>query len=245
MKNINKNIDILVNHSKHITSKKQAIEIAIDCLYQLALTRDLQFSFRKFPFCEKITKLSKQEKFPEKEEELIYSIVAEIYEIYENSEPFSDILTDLYGNVLNYSLGQHMTPPDIAEALPAFFDTENQIGEKLNSQNTISVFDPACGTGGLLLGKCRFILKKYGKEALSRIDIFSNDIDQKMCISTVVNLELNSLIHKIPYNQLTVYNENALITDYDENTEPFYLIIPDLMRHRKPRMLYDFEKQAA
>lgn len=245
MKNINKNIDILVNHSKHITSKKQAIEIAIACLYLLAIDRDLQFSFRKFPFCEKITKLSKQEKFPEKEEELIYAIVAEIYEIYENSEPFSDILTDLYGEVLNYSLGQHMTPPDIAEVLPALMDTENQIGEKLNSQNTICVFDPACGTGGLILGKCRYILKKYGKDAFSRIDFFANDIDQKMCIATVANLELNSLIHQIPYNQLTVYNENALITDFDNDTEPFYLIIPNLMRHRKKRMLYEYEKQAA
>jgi len=245
MKNINKNIDILVNHSKHITSKKQAIEVIVYYLYHLALTKDLQVSSRKFPFCEKITNIPEPKNITPKEKEIISLIVEDIVKLYVDSEPFSDILTDLYGNVLNYSLGQHMTPPDIAEALPTFFDTENQIGEKLNSQNTISVFDPACGTGGLLLGKCRFILKKYGKEALSRIDIFANDIDQKMCISTVVNLELNSLIHKIPYNQLTVYNENALITDYDENTEPFYLIIPDLMRHRKPRMLYDFEKQAA
>lgn len=245
MKNINKNIEILVNHSKHITSKKQAIEVVVHYLYCMALTKDLQVSSRKFPFCEKITKIPEPKNITPKEKEIISSIIEEIAKAYANSEPFSDILTELYGKVLNYSLGQHMTPPDIAEVLPALMDTENQIGEKLNSQNTISVFDPACGTGGLILGKCRYILKKYGKDAFSRIDFFANDIDQKMCIATVANLELNSLIHQIPYNQLTVYNENALITDYDNDTEPFYLIIPDLMRHRKTRMLYEYEKQAA
>jgi len=245
MKSINKNIDILVNNSKNITSKKQAIEIAITHLYHLALTRKVQFSFRTSPFCEKITKVDPPITTTQQEDKLLTEIVAGIFNIYLKSEPFTDVLTELYGNVLNYKLGQHMTPADIAEALPEFMDTDNQIGEQLNSQNTISVFDPACGTGGLILGKCRYILKKYGEDTLSRIDLFVNDIDQKMCIATVANLELNSLIHQIPYNQLTVYNENALITGFDKDTEPFYLVIPNLMRHRKTRMLYEYEKQAA
>jgi len=245
MKNINKNIDILVNHSKHITSKKQAIEVIVYYLYHLALTKDLQVSSRKFPFCEKITKIPEPKNVTPKEKEIVSLIVKDIVKLYVDSEPFTDILTELYGKVLNYSLGQHMTPPDLAELLPALMDTDNQIEERLKTQNTTSVFDPACGTGGLILGKCRYILKKYGKDTFSHIDFFANDIDQKMCIATVANLELNSLIHQIPYNQLTVYNENALITDYDNDTEPFYLIIPNLMRHRKTRMLYEYEKQAA
>ncbi|HHU95427.1 MAG TPA: N-6 DNA methylase [Alcaligenaceae bacterium] len=230
---VNKKIDLLVSKSKFYSNKKQALDSIVGLLYNYCFTEETQTTFRNFPFIEVLKKPSNNFSYDEENSELLSDIIKNIIMIYKQSEPFTDVLTVLYGTTLKKDMGQHMTPSNLAFSLNKFIDNTEK---DLKENNTISFYDPACGTGALALGKLRYVLKNYGKEAVERHDIFLCDIDEKMCIASAVNLELNCLMHNINYNQLMIYNTNSIHL-YPEKKESneliFLLLIPNFLKHRK------------
>lgn len=246
MKNYNqisKKIDLLVSKSKFYSNKKQALDSIVEQLYNLTFSSLLQKNCRQFSFVEVLKKPSRNFSYDVENEELLTSIINDVLNLYVESEPFTDILTILYADCLKYELGQHMTPEDLSDLLSELIDNTEQ---QLDENNTISFYDPACGTGALALGKLRYIYKKYGKETVERHDIFLCDIDEKMCIAAAVNLELNCLTHNINYNQITIYNSNSLLLDFNNIKEDdiFLVLIPNFLKHRKVRKLEKQKKVA-
>lgn len=241
---LNKEITKLAEYSKHLSSKHYVLEAIISHAYNFCFTEIAQYGARPFPYIPKLTKISYYEAKDEKEEELLVKCLVLLCKLYKNSEPFEDVLTNLYGPMLGTKLGQCMTPPDLSSVLFHLTDSNNELEKHLEKNNTFSIYDPTSGTGSLLLGSLREIYSKYGKETLEKIDLFACDLDMKMCIATAVNLELSSLSHRINYNQLTIYNENSLLGPNRENI--FLEILPNRLLHKKAFSLEDTEiKEAA
>ncbi|MFY3621223.1 N-6 DNA methylase [Achromobacter xylosoxidans] len=236
---LQKNIKELVSKSKMITTERKAIGVMLCHAYNFALTTTVQYGSRQFPHCSKITEPFVYEPKSDAEIELLVKCLTSFVSLYKNSEPFEDVLTNIYAEHLDFKLGQHMTPPDLSRLLFQIIDSSDGIESHLKTNNTFSIYDPTSGTGSLAMGALQGIYKKYGKEVLSRIDVFLCDIDFKMCIASLVNLELSSLSHQLDYNQLTVFNQNSLL-DFEEKNK-FVEIIPNFLKHRKVRKLYDFE----
>lgn len=239
-----KSVKALHNYSKHISTETQAIEIVLAHTYCFALNKTIQTGMRPFVASPAITKVGDlYTPKDDTEHSMIWESLKELTKLYKESRPFEDVLTNVYGGYLGFKHGQHMTPPDLASALFYIMDSDNHIGKRLSENNTFSFHDPACGTGSLALAQLRGTLEKYGEEALERTDIFLCDIDKKMCLASTVALEMSSLQHGINYNQLTIYNQNSLLELKPENK--FLEIIPNALKHKKVRKLYDYEKKEA
>ncbi|MFY2797909.1 N-6 DNA methylase [Achromobacter xylosoxidans] len=237
---LQKNIKELASKSKYLTDEKSVIEAVLGHAFNFALCLPVQNGARQFPYCTKNTKISYYNPKNDTEQELLVKCLTTFTELYKNSEPFEDVLTNIYAEHLNFKLGQHMTPPDLSKALFSIIDSTNSIESHLKTNNTYSFYDPTAGTGSLAMGALQGIYEKYGEEGLSRIDVFLCDLDLKMCIASVVNLELSSLSHQLNYNQLTVFNQSSLV-DLEEKNK-FVELIPNYLKHRKVRELHDYEK---
>ncbi|KCZ76940.1 hypothetical protein H311_02059 [Anncaliia algerae PRA109] len=237
---LQKNIKELANKSKFLTTERKVIGTMLCYAYNILLTDITQHGYRQFPYCTRSTKLELYKAKNDTENLLLLKCLKSFFELYKNSDPFEDVLTNIYAEHLNFKLGQHMTPPDLSKILFSITDSTNGIESHLKTNNTFSFYDPTSGTGSLAMGALQGIYKKYGEDVLARIDVFLCDLDIKMCIASVVNLELSSLSHKLNYNQLTVFNQSSLV-DFEEKNK-FVEIVPNYLTHRKVRKLYDYEK---
>lgn len=230
LKKLDKAITNLVNKSKFISSRKQVIEVTLVLLYQMVASNIVQFGMRENPYCQKAVMVDLPKDIEEYAEE-IYVIAKLIYDLYQNSEPFDDVLFHIFGSSLKYQLGQHMTPPKLAYALAKFVKSDKEIGTE-----PMLISDIACGVGGLLLSKLKTIYEDEGRDGIKRIEIVANDKDKLMCLATIIQIELHSLIHKIPYKSMCVYCSDA-ITQYspDESKTDyrFYCVIPELGQYLK------------
>lgn len=153
--------------------------------------------------------------------------------MYQVAEPFSDILSGLYGSLLSYEKGQHMTPQDIADVLFELHDVLSQYEDLPSKEQPLSIGDmTGCGLGSLLLGQLRGIYLKHGRAGIRNIDLFGIDIDTSMCMATIFQIEVASVMFNIPYNQMTIWNDNA-ITGYDDRTENIvYVCAPNKLTHK-------------
>lgn len=149
------------------------------------------------------------------------------------AEPFTDHMTSLYDmEVKGERLGQFLTPPDLADALGALTIALSHPITRLTTMGD----DTGCGTGSLILGSVRTVLKTQGKGAVSMLHLVANDLDPQMAKIATVQLVLNSCIHRIPLNSVTVHNCNV-ISEYmamNEGKHVLYHWIPNA-----PQQLYD------
>lgn len=128
------------------------------------------------------------------------------------AKPFTDHMGSLYDLELRgNTFGQFLTPPDLAELLG---DLHMSLEQPITSPKTVGD-DTGCGAGSLLLGYLRGVLRHQGKGAISMLHVVANDLDTQMVKICAVQIALNSIIHRIPLNSLTVHNCN-IISEYME-----------------------------
>lgn len=116
-----------------------------------------------------------------KKKDLLVSVITEIGAL---SEGFGDPLGALYEQCISRGQhGQYFTPPHVSDFMALILLVENGTA-------TETVFDPACGSGRMLLGaaKVNRHLRCYGA-----------DIDLICCKIALVNLLLNSLSGEIAH----------------------------------------------
>lgn len=111
-------------------------------------------------------------------------LVSLMTEVGGSSEGFGDPLGSLYQEIVSKGrLEQFFTPSPVSDLLGAL-----GIGEQAAAGKT--VFDPACGSGKLLLSAAK--INRH-------LQLYGADIDHTLCKVAVVNMLLNSLTGEIAH----------------------------------------------
>lgn len=220
-------ISEIVKNSQYISDKKKAIDITVQVAFNmLAPTYEIR---RPFGFMK--NKFQETDLIHETDIASFLKSGMELIKLFQDAEPFSDVLHDVYATFLSFEKGQHMTPPDVADLM---FELQKENFEgKLNQDNPFSIGDMSgCGLGSSLLGQLRGVYRSFGKEGVKSLDLTGVDIDYSMCMATIFQIEASSIIFDIPYNQLGVYHANALTTE-NHAEKLVYLAIPNQFSHKK------------
>ncbi len=154
--------------------------------------------------------------YSKKEQELFTKMFAELIMMYEESNEIVDILGPIYMSTKSKDkkLGQVFTPEHIAE-----FIAEIDVGKtedlktKIKNNGFITVMDPACGSGGLVLAYAK-TLKKHNINYQSDLLVDVTDISD-ICVYMV-------------YIQLSLYGIPAIVKCGNTLTQEikFTLITP-------------------
>lgn len=126
---------------------------------------------------------------------------------------------DLFGDAYEYLMGmyaanagkkggQYFTPADVSELLARL----GTIGKtRINK-----VYDPACGSGSLLLK----VEKVLGKDNIER-GFFGQEID----LTTYNLCRINMFLHNIDFDKFSVVREDTLLSPMHWDDQPFELIV--------------------
>ncbi len=126
---------------------------------------------------------------------------------------------DMFGDAYEYLMsmyaanagkkgGQYFTPADVSELLARL----GTIGKtEINK-----VYDPACGSGSLLL-KAGHIL---GKDNI-RLGFFGQEID----LTTYNLCRINMFLHNVEFDKFSIVREDTLVSPQHWDDEPFDLIV--------------------
>ena len=149
-----------------------------------------------------------------------------------------EYLMKMYAANAGKSGGEYFTPQEVSEVLARIAAHDNP-----NIQN---VYDPACGSGSLLLkfskiiGAKNTLLRYYGQEInpttynLCRINMFLHDVNYNnfdiQLGDTLLNplhrgMEFDAIVSNPPYSLKWVGNENALLMN-DERYSPAGILAP-------------------
>ena len=126
---------------------------------------------------------------------------------------------DLFGDAYEYLMGmyaanagkkggQYFTPADVSELLARL----GTIGKtRINK-----VYDPACGSGSLLLKVERVL----GKENIER-GFFGQEID----LTTYNLCRINMFLHNVEFDKFSIVREDTLLNPMHWDDQPFELIV--------------------
>ena len=129
------------------------------------------------------------------------------------------VKADLFGDAYEYLMsmyaanagkkgGQYFTPADVSELLARL----GTIGKsKINK-----VYDPACGSGSLLLK----VEKVLGKENITQ-GFYGQEID----LTTYNLCRINMFLHNIDFDKFNIVREDTLLSPQHWDDQPFELIV--------------------
>ena len=126
---------------------------------------------------------------------------------------------DMFGDAYEYLMsmyaanagkkgGQYFTPADVSELLA-------RLGT-IGKTRVNKVYDPACGSGSLLLK----VEKVLGKENIER-GFYGQEID----LTTYNLCRINMFLHNIEFDKFSIVREDTLLAPYHWDDQPFELIV--------------------
>ncbi len=119
-----------------------------------------------------------------------------------------EYLMSMYASNAGKSGGEYFTPQEVSELL-----TKLAIGDR---KEVNKVYDPACGSGSLLLQS----IKVLGKENIKR-----GFYGQELNITTYNLCRINMFLHDIDFDKFNIANEDTLISPQHWDDEPFDVIV--------------------
>lgn len=121
-----------------------------------------------------------------------------------------EYLMGMYASNAGKSGGEYFTPQEVSELL-----TRLALG---NRKQVNKVYDPACGSGSLLLKSTQIIGKEY-----VRLGFFGQEIN----ITTYNLCRINMFLHDIDYDKFSIGHGDTLTEPYQRhyNEEPFEVIV--------------------
>ena len=150
----------------------------------------------------------------EKLEKLLNSISKMKFEKYEDNS--IDIFGDAYEHLMSMyaadagkSGGEYFTPQEVSELLALIaVDGRAEINK---------VYDPACGSGSLLL--------KFAKVLKKKVRIRNGFFGQEINLTTYNLCRINMFLHDINYEQFNIAHGDTLTYPLHEDDEPFEAIV--------------------
>jgi type I restriction enzyme M protein len=130
----------------------------------------------------------------------------------------SDILGDAYEWLLRYFAPQKAKEGEVYTPREVI----NLIVDMLDPKPEESVYDPACGSGGMLIASYRHIAKARGKDEADRLFLFGQEANHK----TLALARMNLYIHDIKNARLS-HGDTLLYPKYKEakGVEQFDVVI--------------------
>lgn len=119
-----------------------------------------------------------------------------------------EFLMGMYASNAGKSGGEYFTPQEVSELLTKI--------AVLGKTEVNKVYDPACGSGSLLLKASKIL----GKDAV-RQGFFGQEIN----ITTYNLCRINMFLHDIGYDKFNIANEDTLVDPQHWDDEPFEVIV--------------------
>lgn len=136
----------------------------------------------------------------------------------QDEEPFADLLGSVYMTLASHGgrsmLGQFFTPAPIAEMMA---EMQGLDPRTFPAKRLARICDPACGSGAMLLGAVRVLLRNHGESALNRIHLFGTDLDQICAHMAAVQVVANVNVHRLDLGAVTIAHGDSLRVQIFEN----------------------------
>ncbi|RUG38126.1 SAM-dependent DNA methyltransferase [Pseudomonas aeruginosa] len=128
-----------------------------------------------------------------------------------SSEPFSDVLSRLYEEILLDGRGgdgkaQFFTPEDLSKAIARLL---LPMGEINSWRGVKRIGDDTCGSGSLPMG-CMNRIYKVNKSKLKYVSLHLNDIDELACKAAALQILSCLVIHRLKVNAVHIHNCNVI-----------------------------------
>jgi methylase of polypeptide subunit release factors len=141
------------------------------------------------------------EEFKAKTYKLTYEQGAEfgrLFKLYVSSVedmPFSDILGELFMrlDVNSVRAGQFFTPFPIAEFMSKVTFDKDTFMNKAKEKGCVTVCDPACGSGVMLLAFAKVVHDALGRDGTGKLELYGMDTDIRCVLMCRIQLRLNGL----------------------------------------------------
>ena len=119
-----------------------------------------------------------------------------------------EFLMGMYASNAGKSGGEYYTPQEVSELL-----TKIALG---NKKEVNKVYDPACGSGSLLLKAAKIL----GKE-----NVRQGFYGQEINLTTYNLCRINMFLHDIDFDKFNIANEDTLLSPQHWDEEPFEVIV--------------------
>lgn len=116
----------------------------------------------------------------------MFNLYVEAAEVFQ----FQDILGELFQEIDSASVraGQFFTPWPLA-----LINAQVTFDEKTFDQDTVTVHDPACGSGIMLLAFASITYERLGVLGLNKLRLSGQDIDNRCILMSKIQLRINGL----------------------------------------------------
>lgn len=154
-----------------------------------------------------------------KRNELLTKLMNSIGELNLNQDKYDDNATDIFGDAYEYLMnmyaanagksgGEYFTPQEVSELLARI--------AVAGKKEVNKVYDPACGSGSLLL--------KFAK-VLGKENVRNGFFGQEINITTYNLCRINMFLHDINYSQFNISHGDTLTEPSHMDDEPFEAIV--------------------
>ena len=142
------------------------------------------------------------------------------------SEPFHDVLGDVFQEMYlaDKSMGQFLTPADLADLTGALAASHFNRYPPALKDGIFTVYEPAVGAGGLLLGQFRQWNSQGVLVPFSKIKVVANDLDPLCSAMTALQLLANAIYHLQDFATIRITVGNTLLTELEVGMD--YVCVP-------------------
>ena len=166
--------------------------------------------------------LSIIKKYDKKMQTLIAEIFSKIFillsgQIYYG---FNDYLGELYmkSETSNSKAGQFFTPYSVSKLCAEMTIDEGTVKEIIKNDSIITLNEPACGAGGMILAVADILYDRYNFNISRNFFAECSDIDERCVIMTYLQLSLVGI-------PAVIYQRNTLTMEtYDRWETPAYIM---------------------
>lgn len=125
---------------------------------------------------------------------LLQELVVDFFSAIKTASPFTDVIGEIYGDLVGKNLAQFLTPTKVADGVVAM-----QLAFMPKPVGRITLGDPTgCGAGSLILAALRNVLKKHGAHSIGYLDLVVMDLDPNMVRLCCLQVVLSAVMHRIP-----------------------------------------------
>lgn len=134
------------------------------------------------------------DKFTKKQGEALGTLFHAYVDMVEQ-RPFDDVLgeTLIELDLASVRAGQYFTPMPICRMTAEMNFSEEALRAKADSGEKLTVCDPACGSGAMLLAMGGVITNRMGREWLRHVEFYGMDIDERCCLMARIQIRLNGM----------------------------------------------------
>ena len=137
---------------------------------------------------------------------LLQDIVLDFIKLIAESDPFTDVIGELYDEYLGKVLGQFLTPSDVATGVAAI-----HLSIMPKPDRRMRIGDPCgCGAGSMVLALLRQIHQVHGPDALKLMEVIATDLDPHMVRLCTVQVVMSAITHRLPLAAYAAHCCNSL-----------------------------------